>query len=56
MNRQRRIFFQYDPASDIQPKGGFGSDMEALMGYVFDFADMPGGSGAAGPNEEVILC
>ena len=42
VNRQRRIFFQYDPAADIQLKGGFGSDMEALMGYVFDFTDMPG--------------
>jgi hypothetical protein len=42
VNRQRRIFFQYDPYADIQTKGGFGSDMEALMGYVFDFADMPG--------------
>lgn len=42
VNRQRRIFFQYDPSADIQKKGGFGSDMEALMGYVFDFADMPG--------------
>lgn len=42
VNRQRRIFFQYDPAADIQLEGGFGSDMEALMGYVFDFADMPG--------------
>jgi len=41
-NRQRRIFFQYDPAADIQLKGGFGSEMEPLMGYVFDFADMPG--------------
>jgi hypothetical protein len=42
VNRQRRIFFQYDPAADIQLKGGFGSDMDALMGYVFDFTDMPG--------------
>ena len=42
VNHQRRIFFQYDPAADIQLKGGFGSDMDALMGYVFDFADMPG--------------
>ncbi len=42
VDRQRRIFFQYDPAVDIQRKGGFGSEMEALMGYVFDFADMPG--------------
>lgn len=41
-NGQRRIFFQYDPCADIQQKGGFGSDLEALMGYVFDFADMPG--------------
>lgn len=42
VNRQRRIFFQYDPAADIQLEGGFGSAMEPLMGYVFDFADMPG--------------
>lgn len=27
VNRQRRIFFQYDPGTDIQLKGGFGSDM-----------------------------
>ncbi len=37
-----RIFFQYDPGADIQLKGGFGSDMESLMDYVYDFADMPG--------------
>jgi hypothetical protein len=42
VDKPRKIFFQYDPAADIQKKGGFGSDMEALMGYVFDFADMPG--------------
>ena len=42
VNHQRRIFFQYDPAADIQHKGGFGSDMGAVMDYVFDFADMPG--------------
>lgn len=42
VDRPRRIFFQYDPAADIQLKGGFGSEMEPLMGYVFDFADMPG--------------
>ena len=42
VNRQRRIFFQYDPAADIQKKGGFGADMDAVMRYVFDFADLPG--------------
>ena len=31
VNHQRRIFFQYDPAADIQRKGGFGSDMDAVM-------------------------
>lgn len=41
VNRQRRIFFQYDPAADIQKQGGFGSDLDAVMGYVFDFVDMP---------------
>ena len=41
VNRQRRIFFQYDPFADIQQKGGFGSDMDSVMRYVFDFADMP---------------
>jgi hypothetical protein len=42
VNHQRRIFFQYDPYADIQARGGFGSDMDAVMDYVFDFADMPG--------------
>jgi len=42
VNRERRIFSQYDPAADIQKKGGFGSDMEAVMDYVFGFADLPG--------------
>lgn len=42
VNHQRRIFFQYDPAADIQRKGGFGSDIDAVMDYIFDFADMPG--------------
>ena len=42
VSRERRIFFQYDPYADIQQKGGFGSDMESVMDYVFDFADMPG--------------
>ena len=42
VDHQRRIFFQYDPGADIQLKGGFGSDMESLMDYVYDFADMPG--------------
>ena len=42
VNRQRRIFFQYDPAADIQRKGGFGSDINAVMSYVFDAASQPG--------------
>ena len=42
VDRQRRIFFQYDPAADIQRKGGFGSDMGAVMGYVFDSVCEPG--------------
>lgn len=42
VNRSRRIFSQYDPAADIQKKGGFGSDMDAVMGYVFGYADLPG--------------
>jgi hypothetical protein len=42
VNHQRRIFFQYDPAADIQHKGGFGSNMDSVMNYVFDYADMPG--------------
>ncbi|MFZ4767912.1 MAG: hypothetical protein ACOYMN_23435, partial [Roseimicrobium sp.] len=42
VNHQRRIFFQYDPAADIQRKGGFGSDMNAVMSYVFDAASQPG--------------
>jgi len=42
VNRQRRIFFQYDPAADIQKKGGFGSDIDSVMDYVFGFADLPG--------------
>ena len=41
VDRQRRIFFQYDPAADIQRKGGFGSDMNAVMSYVFDAASQP---------------
>jgi hypothetical protein len=41
VNHQRRIFFQYDPAADIQRKGGFGSDMDAVMSYVFDAASQP---------------
>jgi hypothetical protein len=36
VNHQRRIFFQYDPAADIQRPGGFGADMDAVMSYVFD--------------------
>ena len=42
VDHQRRIFFQYDPAADIQRKGGFGSDMDAVMSYVFDAACHPG--------------
>ena len=42
VNRQRRIFFQYDPFADIQGPGGFGSDVHAIMNYVFDFAEQPG--------------
>ena len=42
VNRQRRIFSQYDPAADTQKKGGFGADMDSVMRYVFDFADLPG--------------
>lgn len=42
VERPRRIFFQYDPSADIQRKGGFGGDMDAVMDYVFDFADLPG--------------
>ena len=42
VDHQRRIFFQYDPAADIQRKGGFGSDMDAVMSYVFDAASQPG--------------
>jgi hypothetical protein len=41
VNRQRRIFFQYDPAAEIQKKGGFGSDLDSVMRYVFDFVDRP---------------
>jgi len=41
VDRQRRIFFQYDPAADIQRKGGFGSDMNAVMSYVLDAASQP---------------
>lgn len=42
VDHQRRIFFQYDPSADIQRKGGFGSDMDAVMNYVFDAASQPG--------------
>jgi hypothetical protein len=41
VDRQRRIFFQYDPAADIQRKGGFGSDMGSVMSYVFDSVCQP---------------
>jgi hypothetical protein len=41
VNHQRRIFFQYDPAADIQRKGGFGSDMNEVMSYVFDAVSQP---------------
>jgi hypothetical protein len=32
VDRQRRIFFQYDPAADLQRPGGFGAEMDAVMG------------------------
>jgi hypothetical protein len=41
VERPRRIFFQYDPG-DLKRKGGFGSDMKAVMDYVYDFASRPG--------------
>jgi hypothetical protein len=41
VDRQRRIFFQYDPAADIQRPGGFGADMDAVMSYVFDGVSQP---------------
>jgi hypothetical protein len=41
VDRQRRIFFQYDPAADLQRPGGFGADMEAVMSYVFDGVSQP---------------
>ena len=41
-NHQRRIFAQYDPAADIQRPGGFGTDIDALMDYIFDYVDQPG--------------
>lgn len=41
VERPRRIFFQYDPAADIQKPGGFGADLDSVMRYVFDFVDMP---------------
>jgi len=41
VDRQRRIFFQYDPG-DLKRKGGFGSDMDSVMAYVYDFAGRPG--------------
>ena len=42
VNRQRRIFFQYDPAADLQRKSGFGSDINEVMSYVFDAVSQPG--------------
>ena len=42
VNRERRIFSQYDVAADIQKKGGFGADMDTVMRYAFGFADLPG--------------
>lgn len=41
-NHQRRILVQYDPSNDIQQEGGFGSSIDAIMAYVFDYADQPG--------------
>jgi hypothetical protein len=31
VNRERRIFSQYDPAADIHKKGGFGEEMDIVM-------------------------
>ena len=42
VNRQRRIFTQYDPAIDILREGGFGSEIGPLMDYVFAYAGQPG--------------
>lgn len=42
VEHQRRIFSQYDPAADILREGGFGSDIDRLMGYVFGYVDQPG--------------
>jgi hypothetical protein len=42
VNRQRRIFTQYDPAIDVLHEGGFGSDIGRVMEYVFAYADQPG--------------
>ena len=41
VERPRRIFFQYDPAADIQKPEGFGAHLDSVMRYVFDFVDMP---------------
>ncbi len=41
VDRPRRIFFQYDPG-DLKRKGGFGSDMNTVMEYVYDFTGRPG--------------
>jgi hypothetical protein len=42
VNRQRRIFTQYDPATDILREGGVGSQVGPLMDYVFAYASQPG--------------
>jgi len=41
VNKERRIFVQWDVGNDIQRKGGFGSDMDKVMEYSFHFTDMP---------------
>jgi hypothetical protein len=42
LDRQRRIFAQYDPSADILGKGEAGSGMDDVMRYVFGYADEPG--------------
>lgn len=41
VDRPRRIFFQYDPG-ELKRKGGFGSDMNTVMEYVYDYTGRPG--------------